>query len=154
MSQLKIKDGNNWVNIPASGIGVPSGGTTGQVLQKSSNTDYATEWAAFPIKIDLLWTNPNPNEALSNGTIIFSDDYPLYLMIYKRDKDFAVENSVIFEHGVGCSAYAGSGYYNKFYERGYPWLEGGGLTVQSGYAANNTATTNVCIALKIYGIKF
>lgn len=27
------------------GIGVPSGGTTGQVLQKSSGTDYATEWA-------------------------------------------------------------------------------------------------------------
>lgn len=44
MGQLKIKDGNNWIDIPASGVGVPSGGTTGQVLQKSSNTDYATEW--------------------------------------------------------------------------------------------------------------
>lgn len=45
MSQLKIKNGNVWESIPAGGIGVPSGGTTGQVLQKSSNTDYATEWA-------------------------------------------------------------------------------------------------------------
>lgn len=45
MSQLKIKNGNSWESIPAGGIGVPSGGTTGQVLQKSSNTDYATEWA-------------------------------------------------------------------------------------------------------------
>lgn len=45
MSQLKIKNGNNWESIPAGGIGVPSGGTTGQVLQKSSGTDYATEWA-------------------------------------------------------------------------------------------------------------
>ena len=45
MSQLKIKNGSNWESIPAGGIGVPSGGTTGQVLQKSSNTDYATEWA-------------------------------------------------------------------------------------------------------------
>ena len=45
MSQLKIKDGNNWIDIPSGGIGVPSGGTTGQVLVKSSNTDYATEWA-------------------------------------------------------------------------------------------------------------
>ena len=44
MSQLKIKNGNNWESIPAGGIGVPSGGTTGQVLKKSSNTDYATEW--------------------------------------------------------------------------------------------------------------
>lgn len=45
MSQLKIKDDNDqWINIPASGIGIPSGGTEGQVLQKSSNTDYATQW--------------------------------------------------------------------------------------------------------------
>lgn len=48
MSQLKIKDGNNWIDIPAGGIGVPSGGTIGQVLQKSSNTDYATEWGDAP----------------------------------------------------------------------------------------------------------
>ena len=27
------------------GVGVPSGGTTGQVLQKTSGTDYATQWA-------------------------------------------------------------------------------------------------------------
>lgn len=45
MPQLKIKDNGTWVDIPAGGVGVPSGGTTGQVLQKSSNTDYATEWA-------------------------------------------------------------------------------------------------------------
>ena len=44
MSQLKIKDGNNWINIPASGVGVPSGGTTGQVLVKTSGTDYDTAW--------------------------------------------------------------------------------------------------------------
>ena len=55
MSQLKIKDGNNWIDIPASGIGVPSGGTTGQVLQKSSNTDYATEWATLPNVV--AWKN-------------------------------------------------------------------------------------------------
>lgn len=50
MSQLKIKNGNNWESIPAGGIGVPSGGTTGQYLKKSSSTDYATEWAE-PIKV-------------------------------------------------------------------------------------------------------
>lgn len=49
MSQLKIKNGNNWESIPAGGIGVPSGGTTGQVLQKSSGTDYATGWADLPL---------------------------------------------------------------------------------------------------------
>jgi hypothetical protein len=30
--------------IGAAGVGVPVGGTTGQALIKSSNTDYATEW--------------------------------------------------------------------------------------------------------------
>lgn len=28
----------------ADGVGIPAGGTTGQVLKKSSGTDYATEW--------------------------------------------------------------------------------------------------------------
>lgn len=46
----------SWVDIGAvtpgptgpqgiPGVGVPSGGTTGQVLQKASNSDYQTEWA-------------------------------------------------------------------------------------------------------------
>jgi hypothetical protein len=34
------RDGNTGLN----GIGVPTGGTTGQVLAKSSDTDYDTEW--------------------------------------------------------------------------------------------------------------
>ena len=44
MGKLKIKDGNNWIALPESGVGVPSGGTAGQVLVKSNSTDYATEW--------------------------------------------------------------------------------------------------------------
>lgn len=28
----------------AAGVGVPAGGTTGQVLEKKSDTDYDTEW--------------------------------------------------------------------------------------------------------------
>lgn len=57
MSQLKIKNGNSWESIPAGGVGVPSGGTTGQVLKKSSNTDYATEWAD-PIMYGLFTGTP------------------------------------------------------------------------------------------------
>lgn len=58
MGVLKIKDGNQWTSINTikgakgdkgdqgnAGVGVPSGGTAGQVLKKSSATDYATEWA-------------------------------------------------------------------------------------------------------------
>ena len=32
----------------APGVGVPAGGSTGEVLVKTSNTDYATGWSAAP----------------------------------------------------------------------------------------------------------
>jgi len=32
-----------------AGIGVPPGGTTGQLLAKTSNDDYATEWVDPPV---------------------------------------------------------------------------------------------------------
>lgn len=44
MSKLKIRNGNTWEEIPAGGVGVPPGGTQGQALLKSSNTDYSTTW--------------------------------------------------------------------------------------------------------------
>ena len=54
---LNLKVNGEWVGIPAlkgdpgaqgrqgePGEGVAQGGTTGQILSKSSNEDYATEW--------------------------------------------------------------------------------------------------------------
>lgn len=45
---IKIWDGSAWqevVGLPGiDGVGVPSGGSTGQVLAKNSATDYDTEW--------------------------------------------------------------------------------------------------------------
>ena len=62
MSQLKIKNGNNWESIPAGGVGVPSGGSAGDILVKSSSTDYATEWQTKPelfkiVTISNTWSN-------------------------------------------------------------------------------------------------
>lgn len=37
--------GNTWVDTDSSG-GIPSGGTTGQVLTKNSNTDYDVSWGS------------------------------------------------------------------------------------------------------------
>ena len=67
MSQLKIKNGNNWESIPAGGIGVPSGGSSGEFLKKSSSVDYATEWSDLPsprryrINIATQTTQPSGN---------------------------------------------------------------------------------------------
>lgn len=42
----QVSDGQNGINGQdgAPGVGVPAGGTTGQVLKKASGTDYDTEW--------------------------------------------------------------------------------------------------------------
>ena len=74
MSKLKIKNGNTWEEIPAGGVGVPSGGTAGQVLMKSSATDYADEWADISeagamSKWELLWTNASPASAFAAQTV-------------------------------------------------------------------------------------
>ena len=58
MDVLKVKSNGEWVGIPAivgeqgpagpvgaTGAGVPSGGTEGQILTKNSGTDYDTVWA-------------------------------------------------------------------------------------------------------------
>ena len=41
----------------AAGVGVPSGGTTNQVLKKISNTSYDTAWATVSTSGDMLSTN-------------------------------------------------------------------------------------------------
>lgn len=73
-------NGVNWVNLnasagvltsdgtnvswgPATGNGIPSGGTTGQVLRKVSSTDYDTEWHTLVVAdlTDLSATAANLN---------------------------------------------------------------------------------------------
>lgn len=77
MSQLKIKNGNNWESIPAGGIGVPSGGNAGDVLIKSSSTDYATEWGTIAIQQDILYSQTT----LSNGTVTLTADVDDYAFL-------------------------------------------------------------------------
>lgn len=56
MDILRVKNGNTWTDIPAivgpAGPGVPSGGTTGQVLKKASGTDLDTAWGNEPSASD------------------------------------------------------------------------------------------------------
>lgn len=50
-----------------AGQGVPAGGTTGQVLRKTSDNDYETEWEAVPQQ---LWTRSSKN----SGFLLISTD--------------------------------------------------------------------------------
>ena len=66
MSVLKIKDGNTWIPMPASGVGVPLGGTQGQVLMKASSTDYDAGWATpKTLGVDSL---SHPYSIAANGS--------------------------------------------------------------------------------------
>ena len=60
--------GTNGTN-GTNGVGVPTGGTTGQVLQKSSATDYATEWGGpFPnVTLTAVGATPSANAASLSG---------------------------------------------------------------------------------------
>lgn len=44
-SSTYLRGDQTWASAPAAANGIPAGGTTGQTLQKTSGTDYATGWA-------------------------------------------------------------------------------------------------------------
>ena len=48
MGVLKAKVDGAWVEVGGAGIGVAAGGTTGQILTKTSAADYATAWTSTP----------------------------------------------------------------------------------------------------------
>ena len=94
----------------AAGQGVPAGGTTGQVLRKTSSTNYATEWAAAASGLptggtagqvltknstaegDAVWANPVGAGARIDGSARLNDDFlsfpPQYNPIAANDGVF------------------------------------------------------------------
>ena len=73
MSQLKIRNGNDWYSVPAGGAGVPSGGSAGQLLMKSSSTDYATEWInnineVIDLSNDLVITKSSGSDTVNSSS--------------------------------------------------------------------------------------
>lgn len=102
MSMLKFKDPQTglWVSIPASGGGLPSGGSMGQFLSKTANgvawvdllpggssgqflkkTSGGIEWSDLPAytSMKLLWTNASTSSSFAAQTI--SLDLSEYSMI-------------------------------------------------------------------------
>jgi hypothetical protein len=67
-----------WTSI--SGLpSIPDGGTTGQLLAKSSSTDYATQWVA-PSALTLLNTTTFTAQTTVTVNNVFSADYDDYLI--------------------------------------------------------------------------
>lgn len=102
----------------APGVGVPSGGTTGQVLKKKSGTDYDTEWGnesggATEIFVAAYGTTTNAQieTALSAGQEVFCKltnggvDYylPLTRRYSSTDHRFAAQYAATDLYSVGVS---------------------------------------------------
>ena len=174
MSKLKIRNGNTWEEIPAGGVGVPSGGSAGEMLVKSSATDYATEWV-LPISMKLLWTNPDPSGTFSNQTLIPEADLSeydfLFVSVLMSNAVAAylnvvsyqfVEKNVTSTLVVFIGAQAVSTASNKYTSsREISFADSGGVVVGTAYqrkwndtsSSTSSTSTDSCIPLKIWGIK-
>ena len=64
----------------ATGPGVAAGGTTGQILAKSSSTDYATEWASPP-GIVLVHSESFTATTIKDFSNVFNSAYKNYKVI-------------------------------------------------------------------------
>lgn len=94
MSQLKVWDGEEWLAIPEGGVGVPSGGSSGQYLKKSSSVDYATEWEDPPVIHEIpryttiinLLNNPLPSSPTTSsaGTTYTAPEDGLFTIFADR----------------------------------------------------------------------
>lgn len=168
MSKLKIRDQNDpntWYEIPAGGVGVPSGGTAGQILMKSSSTDYADEWADISeagamSEWTLLWTNASPTSAFAAQTI--SIDLSGYDMIAVKYGGNGYQNEtagndvrlafVPSTESVWLQSIARSMIYGTRAIQ----VSATGVVVEKGSYVNTSSATdnNYCAVPKaIYGIK-
>lgn len=76
----------------APGVGVPAGGTTGQILKKKTNADYDTEWGNEPTA-PVTDVQVNGTSVLSNGVAnIPTAGTNVYGVVKKGDNLTVVEN--------------------------------------------------------------
>jgi hypothetical protein len=102
------------------GVGVPAGGTTGQVLAKSSDTDYATAWTnveALPSQTgnagELLVTD-GTSASWSNTVVANSNSNPAFIV---RALSGQINNLVEYKNSSGASL-GGIGAQGQLYVTG------------------------------------
>ena len=151
MSQLKIKNGNEWVDIPAGGVGVPSGGNAGDVLVKSSAVDYATEWKSKGLT--LLWTNSNPTASFAAQMVSLDlGGYDAVLVISCLATSATKQDNAMLVMVGDSARLCSTDNANNAFNRDIDVLSSGVkfYTGQTGTTSQNGSR----IPLKIYGIKF
>jgi hypothetical protein len=134
---IKIWDGTAWqeiVGAPGSnGVGVPSGGTTGQILAKSSDTNYDTEWVGSG-GMTLLYSG-------NLGSVSLSDIPQTY-------KDLRI----VLRNASGTAGFRVNGVTS-----GYSWYyhtvkTGGGMDPFSGAGSSSITLTTLDASLSTINI--
>lgn len=69
MGILKIKDDNDsWVSTITGGVGLPSGGSTNQVLKKTSNMNFNATWQTLTLEdVGIFIVSTAPTSASPDG---------------------------------------------------------------------------------------
>lgn len=113
MAILKVKSGGEWVGIPsvvgpqgetgqdgqngqdgAPGVGIPSGGTDGQMLVKDGATDYSAKWANQP-SVPVQDVQVNGVSVLNQGVANVPVAANNKLGVIKLGDGFSTDNSTL-----------------------------------------------------------
>lgn len=126
-----------------------------QMTDPLGNNIYPIAYAQGGMKMDLLWTNPNPSSSFSAQTIpIDLSDYSLIIISHYTNNAVGFDTAQVIQQIIpkadGQSfLIAGMNYYQR---RKVSAISNSGITFNSGqYIAQENNT--VCIPQKIYGIK-
>jgi len=146
---------------------VPTGGTAGQILMKSSATDYADEWADISeagamSKWTLLWTNASPTSNFAAQTVTVADmsAFDFIAVVHSvTATDLHEDTSFVRRgHDGALSVVAFDGSYVTARGRRFAYSSNTSLAFETGYhfdqrSDKQGASAGDCIPLAIYGIK-
>ena len=103
--------------------------------------------------VKLLWSNPNPAEAMGKTTVnLLDNDFDIYEVFFKTKNDETTLQSTKSVKGYGCQLITNNGYFNKSASRG---LYGGTDTIgiEVAYAGSTTEANEYLIPVYIIGYK-
>lgn len=98
---IQGEQGPQGIQGPA-GVGVPTGGSAGQVLTKTSSSDYAVQWTTpqasgqYDLLEDQSTPDGNSEVIVSRSAILFPNTYTLNVPIDMEIDNDIVEGAVIF----------------------------------------------------------
>ena len=90
---------------------IPAGGTTSQVLAKSSGTDYATQWTTVSSGLTLINSTSFTASSAVNFNSVFTSTYKNYLVLACFTTSAA--DDIYFRYRAGGTTYSTGNYYAR-----------------------------------------